>query len=147
MAALTEEAKITLVQALACYDTPSQAAEAVALAHDIKVDRMQAAKYDPTKPAGRNLGKKLVDLFHATREAFKTEAAQVPIAMQSYRLKVLQRQLERAEKQGNQAMVSTLLEQAAKEVGGAFTNRREHTGAGGAPLQPMPTTIELVAPE
>lgn len=146
MAALKEDVKLAIVQALACFDTPSQVAEFVKQEYGLVVPRQQVAMYDPTKAAGKNLSKKLAEIFHATRAAFLERVPDVPIAQQAYRLRVLQRQLERAEKQGNVAMVSSLLEQAAKELGGVFTNRREHTGAGGAPLQAMPTTIELVAP-
>lgn len=135
MAVLTEEAKITLVQSLACFDTPTQACEAVALAHGIKIERMQAGKYDPTKPSGKNLSPKLAEVFHATRRAFLVDVSTIPIAQQAYRLRTLQRELERAVSRGNSAMVSQLLEQAAKESGGAFTNRRELTGKGGGPIQ------------
>ncbi len=135
MAALSDPVKLALVQALACYDTPTQAAEAVAQEFGVKIDRAQVAKYDPTKPAGKNMGKKLVAIFHATRTKFEETMAAIPIAKQSYRLRVLQRQLVKAEAQGNTAMVSQLLEQAAKEIGGAFTNRRELSGVGGGPIQ------------
>ncbi|MGB8810365.1 MAG: hypothetical protein WCD17_13485, partial [Acinetobacter calcoaceticus] len=35
----------------------------------------------------------------------------------------------------NPVIVPSLMEQAAKEVGGLYTNRKEITGAGGGPLQ------------
>jgi hypothetical protein len=134
MAILTEPMKLALVQALACFDTPSQAADAVAQDFGIKVDRSQVAKYDPTKPPGKNLSKKLRAIFEATRAAFLKDTAAIPIAQQAYRLRVLQRALQKAENQGNTAMIAQLLEQAAKESGGAFTNRRELTGAHGGPI-------------
>ncbi len=141
MAVLTEDAKITLVQALACYDTPSQAADHVAQEHGVKIGRDQAIKYDPTKPAGKNLSKKLRDIFTVTRAKFLDDVSGIPIAQQSYRLRVLQRNLERADQRGNAAMVTTILEQAAKELGGAFTNRRELTGKGGQPLAMATTNV------
>jgi hypothetical protein len=147
MAVLTEDAKITLVQALACYDTPTQAVEAVAQAHGVKIERMQAGKYDPTKPGGRNLSQKLKDIFFETRRAFLEDVSTIPISQQAYRLRVLQKNLERADNRGNAAMVTSILEQAAKELGGAFTNRRELSGPGGEPLPSTPTTIQLVAPD
>lgn len=147
MPILSDPVKMALVQALACFDTPTQAAEVVAQEFGVKVDRAQVAKYDPTKPAGKNLSKKLQAVFEATRKAFLEETATIPLAQQAFRLRALQKELVRAQARGNTAMVAQLLEQAAKEVGGAFTNRREMTGKDGAPLQAMPTTIELVAPE
>jgi hypothetical protein len=141
MPILTDPMKLALVQALACYDTPTQAAEAVAQEFGVKVDRAQVAKYDPTKPNGKNLSAKLRAIFTATREAFLKTTSEIPISQQAYRLRVLQRQLIRAEGQGNTAMVSQLLEQAAKEVGGGFTNRRELSGPGGGPIAAHTTTV------
>lgn len=141
MPALTDEVKIALVQALACYDTPTQAAEAVKEEFGVVVSRSQVAKYDPTKHYGQNLGKKLRGIFEATRAAFLSDVATIPIAQQAYRLRILQRALERAESRGNTLMVSQLLEQAAREVGGAFTNRREVTGKDGKPLAVAHTTV------
>ena len=61
---------------------------------------------------------------------------------------MLQRNLERADSRGNAAMVSTLLEQAAKELGGAFTNKRELTGKDGQPLAVNSTNVTTtVSPE
>jgi len=50
---------------------------------------------------------------------------------------VLDRLAAKAERMGNMAMVSQLIEQAAKEAGGAFTNKHrvEHTGKDGAPIE------------
>lgn len=143
MAALKDHVKLAIVQALACYDTPSQAAELVKQEFGITLPRQQVALYDPTKPAGKNLSKKLADLFHATRAAFLRDTATIPVAQQAYRLRILQRNIERAESRGNAALVAALLEQAAKEVGGAFTNRRELTGKGGGPIQ----QANVTAPE
>jgi len=141
VAVLKEEAKQLLVQSLACYDTPSQAAELVKQELGVEISRMQAAAYDPTKPAGRNLSQKWRDVFEATRKAFIESVATVPIAQQAFRLRVLQRALEKAEARGNAPLVAQLLEQAAKELGGAFTNRRELTGKDGRPLVPPPAAL------
>ena len=43
-------------------------------------------------------------------------------------------------------LVAQLLEQAAKESGGAFTNRRELTGARGGPIQAA-TQMTTMTPE
>lgn len=147
MAALTDPAKLFVVQALACFDTPSQVASAVKQEFGLEVSRQQVSIYDPTRPAGRSLSKKLAATFQATREAFLKEAATVPVAHQAYRLRVLNRALERAEKSGNTTLVLQILEQAAREMGGAFTNRREVTGKGGGPIQQQAVTAEQVAAE
>lgn len=140
MAALTEDVKLYVVQALACFDSPSQVAQAVKEQFGLQVDRRQVEAYDPTKSAGKSVAKKLKAIFEETREVFLKETSAVPVAKQVYRMRVLQRALDRAEKVGNQAMVLQILEQAAKESGGAFTNRRELTGKGGGPIQQSQVT-------
>ena len=133
MATLKEPVKIFIVQALACRDTPQEVAEAVKQEFKIELDRRQCASYDPTKPAGQNLSKKFVQLFNETREKFDAGLIDIPIANKHFRLKQYQKQLERNAK--NTVMSLKILEQAAKDVGGQFTNRQEITGAGGGPLQ------------
>ena len=144
VAILTDNIKLAIVQALACFDTPSQVAEAVQQEFGIPVTRMQVALYDPTKPAGKKVSAKLKAIFEETREKFLADVSTIPIAQQAYRLRVLQRTLTKVEKQGNSSMVSQLLEQAAKESGGAFTNRREITGKGGGPLATTNVTPEAL---
>lgn len=146
MATLTEDVKVFIVQALACFDSPSTVAQAVKDQFGLSVDRRQVESYDHTKVSSKGVAKKLVVLFDETRAKFLEESCAVPVAKQVYRLRVLQRALDRAEKRGNDAMVLQVLEQAAKESGGAFTNRREITGKNGEPLQQLPTTVQLVAP-
>lgn len=137
MATLTDDVRTFIVQALACFDTPSQVSEAVREQFGLEIGRQQCEMYDPTKKSGKDLAKKWRALFEETRKAFLTDRAQIPIANQSYRLRVLNRLVAKAEKQGNMGMVSQLLEQAAKEAGGAFTNKQrvEHTGKDGAPIE------------
>ena len=146
MAALKDPVKLVIVQALACFDTPSQVVDLVKQDFGLTITRQQASSYDPTKASGKNVGAKLRAVFDSTRAAFLEMKTQIPIAQQAFRLRTLQKELERAQQRGNSAMVSQLLEQAAKEMGGAFTNKREIAGAGGGPLMAMPSVIELVAP-
>jgi len=80
MAALKEPVKIFIVQALACRDTPQEVAELVKQEFNIEIDRRQCENYDPTKYAGRNLGKKLADLFNQTRKKFDEGLIDIPIA-------------------------------------------------------------------
>jgi len=53
MATLTDAHKHFIVQALACWDSPTQVAEAVREEFGVDVPRGQVAQYDPTKVAGR----------------------------------------------------------------------------------------------
>lgn len=135
MAALKDSHKHFIVQRLACYDTPSEVAQAVAEEFRVEIDRSQVAKYDPTGVASRGLGKKWKVLFWETRERFEAEMDQVPIAHRAYRMRELHKAYQEAKRKKNYPLAAQLLEQAAKERGEMFTNRRELTGAGGGPVQ------------
>jgi hypothetical protein len=144
MAALSEPIKIFIVQALACRDTPQEVVTLVKQEYDIDVSRSQCQNYDPTKYSGRNLSKKFVDLFNETRKKFDDGLIDIPIANKHYRLKQYQKQLERNAK--NTVMSLKILEQAAKDCGGQFSNKQQidHTTNGESISKP--TIIELVAP-
>lgn len=124
MAALSNEVKAFIVQALACFDTPSQVAEAVKNEFGIEISRQAVESHDPTKRAARNLAKRWVTLFEDTRKRFREETAEIPIANRAYRLRALGRIAERAETMKNLPLAIQVLEQAAKEVGDVYVNRR-----------------------
>lgn len=148
MAALKPEVKAFIIQMLACYDTPSQVVEAVQKDFGITITRQQVETHDPTKVSGKTLAKKWVDLFNTTRDRFLSEISDIPIANKAYRLRVLQRMSTTAENMKNIGMTAQLLEQAAKEVGEAYSNKQkvEHTSPDGS-MSPRPTTIRLVGVE
>ncbi len=147
MATLTDAAKRFIVQALACYDRPTQVAEAVKEEFGLEVHRAHVAQYDASKASGAKLAKKWRDLFEDTRKRFREEAAEVPIANQAYRLRTLQRMLEKVESRGNVAMAAQLLEQAAKEVGEVFVNRRSEPPKPPGSDQPMPAAEYILSPD
>ena len=124
MAALRDEVKAFVVQALACFDTPSQVVVSVKERFDLEVTRQQCEAYDPTKYVGRNLHVKWQTLFNDTRKRFREETAEIPIANRAYRLRALGRMAEKAENMKNMALTAQLLEQAAKEVGDVYVNRQ-----------------------
>lgn len=142
MAKLTDNHKRFIVQALACWDTPSQVAEAVRDEFGLEVHRSHVAQYDPTKAAGARLAKKWRNLFEVTRDRFRQEVAEIPIADQAFRLRALGKIYERHLSRGNVVGAAAVLEQAAKEAGGAYTNRREHTGAGGGPIEQKTVVVD-----
>ncbi|MCA4076412.1 DUF2280 domain-containing protein [Pseudomonas kurunegalensis] len=124
MAALSNDVKAFIVQALACFDTPSQVVEAVQKEFSITVTRQQVETHDPTKYSGKGLAKRWVTLFEDTRARFREETAEIPIANRAYRLRALGRMAEKAENMRNLALTAQLLEQAAKEVGDVYVNRQ-----------------------
>ncbi len=124
MAALRSEVKAFIVQALACFDSPSQVVEAVKKEFGVEVSRQQCESHDPTKYAGRGLAPKWADLFHECRKRFREETADIPIANRAFRLRGLGRMAEKAETMRNLALTAQLYEQAAKECGDMYVNRK-----------------------
>ena len=138
---LNNEIRTFIVQSLACFDGPSTVVKAVQEEFRITVTRQSIETYDPTKRAGKGLAPKWCTIFEETRAAFLEDTSKIGISHRAVRLRGLQRMAEKAEAQGNMVLASSLLEQAAKEMGGAFTNRREVTGKDGKDLAP-PVTID-----
>lgn len=132
MATLSNDVKAFIVQALACFDTPSQVAAAVKEEFGIEVSRQQCESHDPTKYAGRDLAKRWRVLFDDTRKRFREETADIPIANRAHRLRTLGRMAEKAEGMRNLALTAQLLEQAAKEVGDVYVNRPAREPQGGS---------------
>ncbi|ENX22456.1 hypothetical protein F892_01698 [Acinetobacter vivianii] len=122
MAALKEPVKIFIVQSLACRDTPQEVVESVKQEFGVDVTRSQCQSYDPTKYSGRNLSVKYVDLFNETRKKFDDGLIDIPIANKHYRLRQYQKYLDISR---NVKTKMKLLEQAAKDSGGQYTNKIE----------------------
>lgn len=139
MAALSNDIKAFIVQALACFDSPSTVASQVKLEFSVDVTLQQVSLYDPTKAAGQKLSQKWVDLFNSTRERFQNELSDIPIANKAYRLRALDRMATKAETMRNYNLTAQLIEQAAKECGDSYTNKQkhEHSGAGGGPIETL----------
>ncbi|QHJ83417.1 MAG: hypothetical protein [Bacteriophage sp.] len=148
MAVLSTEVKAFIVQSLACFEPPTKVIEQVKAEFDVVVSRQQVSQYSPGNAMAEKLSQKWVDLFNATRTRFQTEISDIPIANKAYRLRVLDRMATNAEKMKNYGMTSQIIEQAAKEMGDAYTNRQkvEHTSPDGS-MTPQPTIIQLLPVE
>ena len=132
MAALKEPVKMFIVQSLACFETPQQVVEAVKQDYGIEITRQQVALYDPTKVAGRNLSKKLKDLFDRTRKDFRENVEDIAIANKAFRLRELQKMYDDSGR--NKKTKQVLLKQAFQETDGRVT-RQEVTGANGGAIK------------
>ena len=137
MAVLKGEVKAFIVQSLACFDSPSQVVEAVKKEFGLTITRQQVESHDPTKANGKGLAQKWVDMFKGTRARFQNEISDIPIANKAYRLRALDRMATKTEGMKNFALASQLIEQAAKEVGDAYTNKHkfEHSGPNGGAIE------------
>ncbi|WP_122771471.1 DUF2280 domain-containing protein [Pseudomonas viridiflava] len=144
MAALKHEVKSFIVQALACFDTPSQVVEQVKQEFSIEISRQQCESHDPTKRAGVNLAARWVTLFHDTRKRFREDTAEIPIANRAYRLRALGRIVEKAENMRNLVLALQVLEQAAKESGDMYVNRHRKDEPGDEPAIPTRIQVDVV---
>lgn len=142
-AKLSDEVKTYIVQALACFDSPSVVAAAVKKEFQVEVSRQLVESHDPNKKAASGLAPKWRALFEETRKTFLEDTASIAISHRAVRLRALQRMADKAESSGNMVLASSLLKQAAEEVGGSYTNRRELTGKDGKdlPVPVSPVTI------
>lgn len=142
---LTDEGRAFVVQQLAMYDPPETVAKAVKDEFGVTITRQAIEAYNPTKRAGAKLSEKWKTLFAETRKSFVENTAEIGISHRTVRLRALHRMAEKAETVGNMALAAQLHEQAAKEMGNAYTNRRELTGKDGKDLPPPSAQVTFFA--
>ncbi|WP_038342149.1 DUF2280 domain-containing protein [Acinetobacter sp. A47] len=145
MAALKKEVKLYIVRSLAMHNTPQETVELVNAIFSQKITRQQCERYDPTKRAGQDLSQEFKDEFFATRKEFLEKPQNIPIANQTVRLSIYQKLLEKNLR--NTVNSLKILEQIAKELGGAYTNRKEVTGANGGPVETVQTAVQAISTE
>ncbi|KXZ71739.1 MULTISPECIES: DUF2280 domain-containing protein [Acinetobacter] len=133
MARITKKVKLFIVRMLAEFETPTSTSKAVKDIFNVEVSPQQCELYDPTKRMGQDLGQELRDKFFEYRRIANEELEAIPIANKRYRLQLLQQLVEKYP--DNPVLIPKWAEQAAKEMGGLFTNRQEVTGANGGPVE------------
>ncbi|MEQ1762576.1 MAG: DUF2280 domain-containing protein [Pyrinomonadaceae bacterium] len=133
MAALRNEVKVFIVKQFAKFKSPTDIATLVNDVFGIQMTRQRVFKYDPERADAHQKWK---DLFDQCRKEFLAQIEAIPVANQAVRLQELQESLNRAKRSPriNEILVHSILEQAAKEVGGIYTNHRRLSGKDGEPL-------------
>jgi len=121
---LTAEQRLYVIQRLACFESPTAVKNGLEQIFGVEVSRQLVESHDPTKVSGKKLAKPLRETFRQVRARFLRDLTDVPIAHRAYRLRELQRLFERDFDRGATAFAAQHLEQAAKEMGEIFTNRR-----------------------
>ncbi|MGB9179999.1 MAG: DUF2280 domain-containing protein [Pyrinomonadaceae bacterium] len=139
---LTDEQQRFSVQLLACFRTPSEVVEALQQKFKIAVARQLVEHYDPTKKAGETLNEELKELFFNTRKSYLEKIEDIGLTHQVYRIDRLQEMFISANLGGNIVEARNCLEQAAKELGGAYTNKRELSGPNGKPIETVSLTLD-----
>lgn len=133
MPKLSEEQKLFIVSQLACFERAPDIRAAVKERYGIDVNLVQIGTYDPNTVSGSRMSEKLKTIYLETREQFRANITDIPIANKAVRLRELQRLADNAAK--NPVLRASILEQAAKEVGDAYTNKQKveaaHSGVVG----------------
>ena len=133
---INDEQRAFLVEQIACFASPKEAADALYLEFGVEVTPQNVEKYDHTKQAGKRCAEKWRVLYVVTREAFRKHIAdRVPHAEKAYRVRKLAKAADAFENAGKYVAMASMLEKVAKELGGAYTNRREHTGKDGGAIK------------
>lgn len=123
MASLPTAVTLYIITALACFDSPVQVATTVKERFGLVLSRQRIEAYHPERLAGARLSERWRVLFYETRARLLVELDNIPLAHRAYRLRGLGRMALRAEEMGNVALAARIIEQAAREVGGMYTNR------------------------
>lgn len=123
MADLNHEQKTFVVRCLARFLTPSETADAVKDEFEgLVVSRQAVRYYNPEQSI--DLAEEWRTLFLAERMRVVSETKEIGISHKSVRLRELDAMYRRAKAMKNFGLAKDILEQAAKEDGGVFTNRR-----------------------
>ena len=131
---LTEAGQRAVVQWLAMGLSSAQIANLCKEHFGVALTRQAIGYYDPASVAGSGLSEELRALFVETRERFFQAVDLIPIRHLAIRLHRLEDLYQREIDRGNLEAAARRLEDAAKEVGGLHTNRREVTGRDGEPF-------------
>ncbi len=132
---LKDEHKAFVVQRLAVFDSPKQAAEALKAEYRVEISPQGAEAYDPGKRAGRRLSKRWRALFETIRERFLDRLDEIPESHKAVRVQELARASRIFKRRGNYLAMANMLERIAKEMGNVYSNRREFTGKDRGPIK------------
>lgn len=146
MPKLSREVQVFIITRLACYDRPSVVRDEVRETFGIEVKLPHILYYDATAASTR-LSEEYRTLFFDVRKRFREEIEEIPIASKAWRLRQRQRLFEKNDTNGNTVAAREDLDQAAREMGDAFSNRRELTGAGGGPIAVKDSSLEELSTE
>ncbi len=85
---LKDAHKAFMVQRLAVFDSPKQAAEALMAEYRVEISPQGAEAYNPQKRAGRRLSERWRELFKTIRERFLDQLYEVPESHKAVRTQI-----------------------------------------------------------
>jgi hypothetical protein len=108
---------------------------AIAEEFGVDVDKTTLNRYNPeTVQGAKELNPHLKAYFITAREAFVTDRKSIGISHKNFRMRELMR-MYNSTPDNNRPLKASLLEQAAKEAGDHYSNRREISGPHGKPVE------------
>jgi hypothetical protein len=128
---LTDEIKEFIVRGLARYETPSQIAAAVKANFGIEVSRQLVHTYNPS--SSRPPAERWIELHAVTRAKFLKDVSEIGAAQKVFRLRMLDHFARQAMDNNYFIKAAAFLEQAAKECGGIYENRKPRVSTRDAP--------------
>ena len=112
-----------IITKLAWYSSPAEVQDLVKDQFGVEVTKQQLQHYNPDTFHGKTLQAKYVDLFRARRQSFLNDVSDIPIANVNVRLSRLENTWIQLTAKKNYIAANAVLEQAAKEASGFYTNR------------------------
>lgn len=126
MATLKPKHKSFIVKQIACYEKPVEIKDKVQEKYQVEVTLSQLAFYNPENTqGGQQLSRKWKAMFNETREKFLEGSIDVPIANKMVRLQRLEKLWDVYYEMGNYGGCERVLEQAAKQMNGAYGPMKE----------------------
>jgi hypothetical protein len=124
MGKLTNEIRGKIVAGWARYDTAVEIRREIRETYQVDVDMQQIYVLNP-EGANWKGARRWEAVFAAERKVFLESASRIGIAQKVVRLQRLDKLCRMAIDKRNVKLAAELMEQAAKEMGEVFTNRRE----------------------
>jgi hypothetical protein len=124
MARLTSEHKAFVIRGFARFQTVPEITAGLKEKFGVEVSTHQLYGYHPDSVNFR-VSKQWLELFNREREAFLRNVDSIGIANKTVRLQRLEQACVVALARKNIKLAAELMEQAAKEMGEVFTNKRE----------------------
>jgi len=133
---LSEDAKHYVVTSLAMWRGPTEILRVLAEDYGTPISAPGLWHYDPRNP---ECPKRWRDLHATTRAAFVANVSEIAIANPAWRLKERERLYRHVAEKANPnvPLATEILDQAARDAGGAFGNRLrvEESGPNGGPIE------------
>jgi hypothetical protein len=119
---LTNEHQVFIVQCLAYFMMPSEIVEALKAEFNITISRELVRRYNPNQV--HRSKNKWGKIFDEARKAYLEAPHDIGIAHLTHRLDRLNQMMVNAIRLKNYPLAAQLIEQAAKDNGGLFTNKQ-----------------------